>query len=63
MPRKVAMYLAQKQGGYRLTEIADVFALKHCGSVFNAISGVVKELKSDRNFEKSIKAITNRLDS
>jgi chromosomal replication initiation ATPase DnaA len=62
MPRKVAMYLAQKQGGYRLTEIADVFALKHCGSVSNAIFGVVKALKSDRNFEKSINAIINRLE-
>jgi hypothetical protein len=40
----------------------DVFALKHYGSVSNAISGVVKELKSDRNFENSINAIINRLD-
>ena len=56
------MYLAQRQGGYRLTTIADVFALSHYGSVSSAISGVVEEMKSDGGFEKRINIIINRLD-
>ena len=58
---KAAMYLAQRQGGYRLTTIADVFALSHYGSVSSAISGVVEEMKSDGGFEKRINIIINRL--
>jgi putative transposase len=62
MARKVAMYLAQNKGGLRLTEIANIFGLKHYGGVSNAIYGVVKELELDGGFEKSVNSIINRFD-
>ncbi len=41
IPRKIAMYLAQKVGDYRLREIAAVFGLAHYGGVSHAINCVV----------------------
>ena len=61
MPRKVAMYIAQKFGDYRLKEIAVVFGLSHYGGVAHAVSCVVDALKLDENLLGKINAITNRL--
>ena len=61
-PRKVAMYLAQKRGGYRLSEITAAFGLSHYGGVSNAIHAITEMLKVDRKLGKKINAITNRFD-
>ena len=58
-PRKVAMYVAQVRGQYRLIEIADYFGLSHYGGVSSAISAVTQmgsglafcPFKENRNFK------------
>ena len=62
MPRKIAMYLGQKIGGYRLNEMAPFFSLRHYGGVSSAIYSVVEALKLDVVLSKKINAIINRLD-
>ena len=62
LPRKVAMHLAQRQGGYRLTEIARVFGLKHYGGVSSAVYRIEKALESDKSLNKMIKDIIKRFD-
>lgn len=61
-PRKLAMYLAQSTGGYRLTEIAEAFGLKHYGGVSSAIHGVRQEIEFDGSLRKEINAIIKRFD-
>lgn len=62
MPRKVAMYIAQKYGDYRLIEIADAFGLNHYGGVSHAIHCVINSLITDANLENKINNVINRLD-
>ena len=56
------MYLAQKRGGYRLSEIAVAFGLSYYGGVSNAIHAIAEMLKVDRTFGKKINTIINRFD-
>ena len=62
MPRKVAMYVAQKYGDYRLNEIAKAFGLSHYGGVSSAIHALSEELKTNDNLLREINIIINRLD-
>jgi len=57
-PRKVAMYVCQLKGHYRLNEIAEYFGLRHYGGVSSAISAV----KISRKVRKEINHIINRFD-
>ena len=61
-PRKLAMYLAQRIGDYRLTEIAKVFSLTHYGGVSNAINSIKQDISSDPQLQQSVDAIINRFD-
>ena len=62
MPRKIAMYLGQKIGDYRLNEMASFFGLRHYGGVSSAVYAVVEALKLDEVLSKKINDIINRLD-
>jgi len=62
MPRKIAMYIGQKIGDYRLNEMASFFGLRHYGGVSSAIYSVVEALKLDEILSKKINSIINRLD-
>ncbi len=61
-PRKLAMYLAQRIGGFRLNEIGEFFGLKGYGGVSSAIYMVKQALEQDSELRKVIKNIINRLD-
>ena len=61
-PRKVAMYVAQKYGDYRLKEIAEVFGLAHYGGVSSAIYSISETMKVDGALLKNINSIINRFD-
>jgi chromosomal replication initiation ATPase DnaA len=56
------MYLAQQIGGYRLTEIAEAFGLKHYGGVSNAIYMIKQEMEQDAKLNRSVNSIINRFD-
>lgn len=60
-PRKTAMYLAQRVGGYRLGEIAEAFGLAHYGGVSNAIFMIKQEMDEDTKLSQEINTIINRL--
>jgi chromosomal replication initiation ATPase DnaA len=62
IPRKIAMYLGQKIGDYRLNEIASVFGLQHYGGVASAIYSIVEAQKLDKGLCQTINGIINRLD-
>ena len=62
MPRKIAMYLGQKIGDYRLNEMASFFGLSHYGGISSAIYSVVEALKLNGDLTKKINIIINRLD-
>ena len=59
LPKKVAMYIAQK---YRLLEIADAFGLNHYAGVSHAIHCGVAALKTDTTLANKMNSILNRLD-
>lgn len=61
-PRKMAMYLAQYLGDYKLTEIALHFGLRHYGGVASAVNAVKGEINSDRHTMKIFNSIIKRLD-
>ena len=61
-PIKVAMYICQHRGQYRLTEIAGYFELSHYGGVASSIAAVKKELNSSKKLVREIKNIVNRFD-
>ncbi len=61
-PRKIAMYLLQRVGDYRLTEIAEIFGLNHYGGISNAIYTVRQEIEHDSNLKDSINSVINRFD-
>ena len=61
-PGRVAMYLAQEIGDYRLNDIAERFELAHYGGVANAIYRVKQELIDDKRLKKAAKSIIKRLD-
>lgn len=60
--RNVAMYLCQKAGSYRLSDIARSFSLAHYGSVSYAICNVKKEMAGNQYLLDKIHVINNRLD-
>ena len=62
LPGKIAMYLGQKIGDYRLNEMAAFFGLRHYGGVSSAIYFVVEALTLDEGLSKKVKGIINRLD-
>jgi chromosomal replication initiation ATPase DnaA len=53
-PRKVAMYLSQLLGDYKLVEIANHFGMKHYGGVASAIHMVKAELANDKKAQRTI---------
>ena len=61
-PRKLAMYLAQRMGGFRLNEIGELFGLKGYGGVSSAIYMVKQALEQDAELRKVTNHIINRLD-
>ena len=61
-PRKLAMYLAQCIGDYRLTEIAEQFGLRHYGGVSNAIHMIKQALEEDKKLKHAKYSIINRFD-
>ena len=61
-PRKLAMYLAQRIGGFRLNEIGEFFGLKGYGGVSSAIYTVKQALEQDAELRKVTNNIINRLD-
>ena len=61
-PRKLAMYLAQNIGGFRLNEIGEFFGLKGYGGVSSAIYMVKQALEQDAELRKVKNSIINRLD-
>jgi len=61
-PRKLAMYLAQRIGGFRLNEIGEFFGLKGYGGVSSAIYTVKQALEQDTELRKVTNNIINRLD-
>ncbi len=61
-PRKMAMYVSQYVGGYKLTEIAAHFGLKHYGGVASAINAVKTEINFDRKTLKMFNSIIKRFD-
>ena len=61
-PRKLAMYLAQKIGGFRLNEISEFFGLKGYGGVSSAIYMVKQALEQDAELRKVKNSVINRLD-
>ena len=62
LPKKVAMYISQKHGDYRLLEIAKAFGLNHYGGASHAIHCVAEALKTDAALDNKINSIVNRLD-
>ncbi len=61
-PRKLAMYLAQRIGGFRLNEIGEFFGLKGYGGVSSAIYMVKHALEQDAELRIIENIIINRLD-
>jgi REP element-mobilizing transposase RayT len=61
-PRKVAMYLSQLLGDYKLVEIANHFGMKHYGGVASAIHMVKAELANDKKAQRTINSIVKRFD-
>ena len=61
-PRKVAMYLAQRIGDCKLTEIAHYFGLKHYGGVGSAIHAVKQASKKDKKLQRKLNSIIKRFD-
>lgn len=61
-PRKLAMYLAQRMGGFRLNEIGEFFGLKGYGGVSNAIYMVKQALEQDAELRQVKNSVINRLD-
>jgi REP element-mobilizing transposase RayT len=61
-PRKLAMYLAQRIGGFRLNEIGEFFGLKGYGGVSSAIHMVKQALEQDAKLTEITNNIINRLD-
>ncbi len=61
-PRKLAMYLGQLLGDYRLNELAKIFGLKHYGGVSSAINTIKREIDDDKRLRQDVNSIINRLD-
>lgn len=57
LARKVAMYLCQQLGGYKLSEIMTQFGLSNIGSVSFITSQIRKRLKNDRQLKKQVQQI------
>jgi len=62
IPRKVAMYIAQIKGGYKLTEIASYFGLSHYGGVGSAVHLIRKWIGEDNKVRKQVNSIVKRFD-
>ncbi len=62
IPRKIAMYIAQKCGDYRLKGIADAFGLAHYGGASSAIHHASETIKIDTQLMNRINSIINRFD-
>lgn len=61
-PRRMAMYLLQQVGDYKLGEIAGFFDLAHYGSVGSVVSVMKKQAREDKQCAKDINNIVNILD-
>ena len=61
-PRRVAMYLAQRVGDYKLREISEYFGLNHYGSVGSEMSTMKEQLVKDKVCFWDINNIINILD-
>ena len=58
LARKVAIYLCQQLGGYRLTDIMDAFGLSNVGSVSFITTQIRKRIKDTPDFAKTMQRIT-----
>jgi len=54
LARKVAMYLCQQLGGYRLADIRDAFGLSNVGSVSFITTQIRKRINENPDFAKTI---------
>ncbi len=61
-PRKLAMYLDQRIGGFHLNEMGEFFGLKGYGAVSGVIHMVKKALEQDAELTEIANSIINRLD-
>jgi hypothetical protein len=61
VPRKMAMYIARKYGGYRLQEIADAFGLRHYGGVSATVHLFMKELENDLEMREKMYGVVKKL--
>lgn len=57
LARKVAMYLCQQLGGYRLTDIMHTFGLSNVGSVSFITTQIRKRISEAPDFAKTIQRI------
>jgi REP element-mobilizing transposase RayT len=57
LARKVAMYLCQQLGGYRLADIRDAFGLSNVGSVSFITTQIRKRINENPDFAKTIQRI------
>lgn len=60
-PRKMAMYIAQKYGDYRLQEIADTFGLRHYGGVSSSVHLFTQELKNNTELGAAVNTVAKKL--
>ena len=56
------MYVCQKTGGYRLSDIAKAFSLSHYGGVSCAIFNLKNEMAGNQFLIEKINVINNRFD-
>ena len=57
LARKVAIYLCQQLGGYRLADIMDAFGLSNVGSVSFITTQIRKRISETPDFAKTIQRI------
>jgi len=57
LARKVAMYMCQQLGGYRLAEIMRQFGLSHIGSVSFITTQIRKRIKEHKAFAQAMQRV------
>ena len=62
IPRQLVMYLAKEYLGLTLTKIGDYFGGKDHTTVINAVNKIQKSLSTDRNLQKHLNSIKDRLE-
>jgi chromosomal replication initiation ATPase DnaA len=61
-PRKIAMHVAQHYWGYKLTEIARCFGMKHYGGVASAVSALTHQMSIDSSLLSDFNSVVKKFD-